>query len=201
MPASILYPVVFLIPRQTRSSRLLLIFRPFMLIPLMFWQAIYGFAANLLTFLAFWAIIFTGRYPRSLWDFVERYFRFRTIVDAYARLLSDRYPPFSGVENDYPIHVGMIYPDSMSRLMVFFRVLIAFPHYLYFMGYSIAYGLIAFLNFWVVLFTGHIPDVFWSFIRKYVIYVSRLRAYLMFLVDEYPPFNGEQSLIAEQEFS
>ncbi len=53
--------------------------------------------AALLTIIVAWfAILFTGRYPRSLFDFVEGVFRWHSRVAAYAFLLiTDQYPPFS----------------------------------------------------------------------------------------------------------
>ncbi len=52
--------------------------------------------ALLAAILAWFAILFTGRYPRSLFDFIEGVIRWHNRVGAYAFLLiTDRYPPFS----------------------------------------------------------------------------------------------------------
>lgn len=55
-----------------------------------------GIAAVFAVIFAWFAILFTGRYPRGLFDFVEGFLRWGTRVTGYAFLLAtDRYPPFS----------------------------------------------------------------------------------------------------------
>ncbi|MFH1002521.1 MAG: DUF4389 domain-containing protein [Chloroflexota bacterium] len=58
--------------------------------------AVLGIAALVSAFIAWWAILFTGRYPRGLFDFVVGFYRWGLRVAAYAFLLTtDRYPPFA----------------------------------------------------------------------------------------------------------
>ena len=59
---------------------------------------LYGIVVGVVTFFAFWAILFTGRYPRGMFDFVVGYIRWSTRVEAYLWLLCDEYPPFTGEE-------------------------------------------------------------------------------------------------------
>ena len=63
-----------------------------------------GVAAVVCVIVAWFAILFTGRYPRSLFEFVVGVFRWALRVEAYAFLLTtDRYPPFSLGRGDAPL--------------------------------------------------------------------------------------------------
>jgi hypothetical protein len=56
----------------------------------------FGTAAFIVVIIAWFAILFTGRYPRGMFDFVVGYMRWCLRVEGYAILLTtDRYPPFS----------------------------------------------------------------------------------------------------------
>ncbi len=55
----------------------------------------YGIGVSVVTFIAFWIILFTGKYPRGLYDFVVGYMRWSQRVTAYLSLLRDEYPPFT----------------------------------------------------------------------------------------------------------
>jgi len=70
-------------------------FRPILVIPhlLAIWAI--GFAWAVTTIVAWFAILFTGRYPRALYDFATGALRWTTRVEAYLLLLTDEYPPFS----------------------------------------------------------------------------------------------------------
>ena len=59
---------------------------------------LYEIAASVVLFIAFWAILFTGKFPRGMFDFVVGYYRWAWRVGVYLSLLRDEYPPFSGSE-------------------------------------------------------------------------------------------------------
>ncbi|MBE0643321.1 MAG: DUF4389 domain-containing protein [Bacteroidetes bacterium] len=197
-----MYPAIFLLLRPDRSSRLLLIFRPLLAFPHLFWGMLYGMAAGFVQFLSFWAIIFTGRHPQGLWNVLERYFRYTSRLQAWSMYLTDAYPPFSGsAEKSHPIGVRVEYPARMSRATVFFRMLVLFPHYFYFIGAAFVYMFVQFLTWWTILFLGRMTDWQFTQISAFFVYVSRIGAYALFLVDEYPPFNGVQPRAADERFA
>ncbi len=59
---------------------------------------VYGIGVGIALFISFWAILFTGKFPRGMFDFVVGYMRWSIRVGAYMNLLRDEYPPFNGRE-------------------------------------------------------------------------------------------------------
>lgn len=57
---------------------------------------LYGIAVAIVTFFAFFAILFTGKYPRGMFDFVVGYQRWQNRVTMYLSLMTDKFPPFRG---------------------------------------------------------------------------------------------------------
>ena len=57
--------------------------------------SLYGLAAFVAAVIAWFAVLFTGKYPEGIYKFVEGYFRWQWRVQAYWFFLTDQYPPFS----------------------------------------------------------------------------------------------------------
>jgi hypothetical protein len=96
-------PVKFAIEYPEKLSRLLLLLKTFfgwlyVLIPHGIILSLYGLAVCFTTIIAWFAILFTGRYPRGLFDFAVGYQRWNNRVNAYMLFMTDAYPPFNGEE-------------------------------------------------------------------------------------------------------
>ncbi len=96
-------PLHYSIDYPERLSRGILLLKTFfgwiyVMIPHGIVLAFYGIAAIVVTFIAWWAILFTGKYPKSMFDFVVGYQRWNNRVNAYVFLMTDVYPPFSSKE-------------------------------------------------------------------------------------------------------
>ncbi len=89
------YPITVGVTYPEKLSRLSTFFRLILVIPQYVVLYFIGIVAWILMFFAWWAILFTGKYPRSLFDFVAGYLRWSTRVSGYMSLLTDKYPPFS----------------------------------------------------------------------------------------------------------
>ena len=161
--------------------------------------ALYGIAVGVMEFIAWWAVLFTGRYPRGIFDFVISYMRWSIRVGAYTGFFTDSYPPFNGDENveGSPVRFSVDYPESLSRgtllLRAFFGWLyVGIPHgiILFFLG--IAAGIIQFVAWWAILFNARYPQGMFEFVINYWRWSLRVNAYMAFLTDIYPPFTGEE---------
>ncbi|GAA1222071.1 DUF4389 domain-containing protein [Kitasatospora nipponensis] len=152
-----------------------------------------------LTVVAFFAILFTGRYPRAIFDFNVGVLRWnwRVAYYSYAALGTDRYPPFTLADvPDYPTHLTVAYPEQLSRGLVLVKWwLLAIPHYLvvgFFLGdYWHSGGLIGLLVLIAAVamaFTSKYPTGIFEFLMGLNRWVVRVAVYAALMSDEYPPF-------------
>jgi len=97
---------------------------------------------------------------------------------------------------DYPIRLEADYPQSSSRLLalsgilfMFPKLLLVIPHLFVLYFVQLAGFVVAFIGFWVVLFTGKYPHGMYEFVLGWLRWQTRVSAWLLGLVDRYPPFS------------
>ena len=172
-------------------------------------------AFAIVSVVAFFAILFTGRYPRGLFDFNVGVLRWSWRVGfySYSTLGTDHYPPFSLQPADYPAELTVQYPEHLSRGLVLVKWwLLALPQYvivaLFGGGWWLGWwepsdarwtgespGLIGLLVLFAavaLLFTGRYPRSIFDFVMGLNRWVYRVIAYAALMTDEYPPFRLDQ---------
>jgi hypothetical protein len=167
--------------------------------------------------IAFFAILLTGRYPRTLFDFNLGVMRWtwRVHYYGYGALGTDRYPPFTLAEvPDYPAQLHIPYPTQLSRRLVLVKWwLLALPHYLVLSimvggglwiggrsadagdaGWSFGglVGLLVLIAAISKLFTGRYPDSLYRLVMGMDRWSLRVSAYAALMTDVYPPFRLDQ---------
>ena len=96
----------------------------------------------------------------------------------------------------YPVELNIQYPEKLSRLTTFFRIILAIPQFIVLYFIEIAAGIMLFLSWWAILFMGKYPKSFFDFMTWYMRWQTRVQGYLYLLTDKYPPFSGDPSTIA-----
>jgi hypothetical protein len=141
-----------------------------------------------LLFSAF-AILFTRRYPRGLFDYVLGVYRWGWRVASYVLLMNDRYPPFTLADDpSYPARVDIDYPEEVDRWRPFVQWFLAIP---YLVVASVLQNLAHFLvifAFFTILFTKKFPRGMFDLLLVAMRFNLRGNAYAHFMSTRYPPF-------------
>ncbi len=194
-------------------SRWLWLVKWLLLIPHLIVLIVLWVAFAVVTFIAFFAILFTSRYPRSLFEFNVGVLRWtwRVTYYGYSALGTDRYPPFTlGEAPDYPATLTVAYPERLSRGLVLVKWwLLAIPQYLVLALIGGAFGTAVSGDDWQVpfggllpllvlfvavalLFVGTYPRGLFDLIVGLNRWVYRVIVYASLMSDEYPPFRLDQ---------
>ncbi|HKW49973.1 MAG TPA: DUF4389 domain-containing protein [Gemmatimonadaceae bacterium] len=147
-----------------------------------------GAVAAIVAFIAWFAILFTGKYPTGLWNLVAYYLRWRVRALAYTSLLRDEYPPFG--DGEYPAWLVLQMPPApRDRLTVAFRLILVIPQLLALWALGVAWAIATVIAWFSILLTGRYPARLYEFGVGVLRWDIRVEAYLLLLNDEYPPFS------------
>ena len=212
MAAAQAYPVRVNASLDAPLSRWLWLVKWILVIPHYIVLAFLWLAFVVLSAVAMVAIVVTGRYPRSIFEFNVGVLRWTWRVQYYAigAFGTDRYPPFTLAEDpSYPAHLEVEYPQRLSRGLALVKWwLLAIPQYIIvgvFTGSGLWFawqygeqqhswaglgliGILAVIAAVMLLVTGRYPRQMFDFVLGLNRWVLRVAGYAGLMTDQYPPF-------------
>lgn len=201
---------------QPRVSRLLWLVKWLLAIPHLVVLAFLVLAAAFVWIWAFFAILFTGRYPRAAFGFMLGVLRWswRVFYYLYNVAGTDLYPPFTLADvPEYPARLDVAYPERLSQGLVLVKWwLLAIPHYVILailFGFSserrevdgrivVEYGwpglvpVLVLIALIAVAVTGNYPRQLYDLVMRFNRWRVRVLAYSLLMTDAYPPFRLDQ---------
>jgi len=206
------YPVTVSVdPTLTNRDRVTTLFRFFLAIPhmILVGGATYGFTTGMngdgrlslggeggllgavayfLAIVSWFTIVLTGTHIVGIRQFTMFFMRWRVRAIAYLMLLEDAYPPFG--DGPYPAAIDIVDPvGPRDRVTVFFRLILAIPHFIVLVFVLFAWCITTIIAWFAIVFTGTYPQGLYEFGVGSLRWLCRVQAYLLLLVDEYPPFS------------
>lgn len=169
----------------------------YILIPHAFLAFFIGLWAIFLQFVAFWVILFTGRYPESMFRFQMDLLRWDLRLSARVFNISDGYPAMGLKPTEDNTNLEHPYPEKVSRGLTLVRLFfglfyVLIPHGFVLIFRGLFVGILAFLAWWNVLFTGKYPESAFKWVTGQLRWQYRVILYMNFMSELYPPFRGEE---------
>lgn len=150
--------------------------------------------AFIVAFLAWFAIVFSARYPAGLYNFNVGVLRFVARANAFFYLQTDEWPPFGFEEaSEYPIRALVDAPlERYNRWKTGFRFILAFP--VYFMTYLITslYPLVGVIAWFHIVFRGRTAAGTHNALSYGLAYQLRATAYFLLITETLPPISQQE---------
>jgi hypothetical protein len=92
---------------------------------------------------------------------------------------------------DYPVRLDVVYPDSLSRLLILVKWLLAIPHFIALLFLGIGASVVLIVSWFAVIITGSYPEGMFNYMVGVLRWSTRVQAYVFLMTDAYPPFTLE----------
>lgn len=138
--------------------------------------------------ISWFAILFANQHPQGLRDLGTFYLRWKVRAVAYMALFRDEYPPFG--DGDYPAAMGITLAEfPRDKVSVGLRIVYVIPHVVLLFFLGIAWFVTSVIAWFAILINGEYPEGLYKFGMGVFRWSTRVEAYMLLLVDQYPPFS------------
>jgi hypothetical protein len=178
-------PVIVSFPGPADQSRLTVAFRAILVVPQFVVLGILSFVGAVVAFIGWWAALFTGRLPDWAFELLSGLVRWSTRVSAYSYLVTDRYPPFSLDDADYPVRL-LTKPTRLNRLAILFRYFLALPVGIVAGAASVGLAVLSVVAWVITVITGRMPTAMHEAFTAIIRFAARYAGYAYMVTPEYP---------------
>jgi hypothetical protein len=188
-PPSPQYPAQLEIAYPPELNRWLPLVKWLLVIPHLFVLFFLAIGAWFVIIFAFFAVLFTGRFPRGAFDYLVGVQRWSYRVSAYYMLMVDPYPPFS-LDDDpnYPVRVAIEYPEHVANWRPLVHWLLVIPYAIVSTILLYFSLILAFFAFFTILFTKKIPRGMFDLMVPGMRWQLRANIYSYWMTERYPPW-------------
>ena len=166
----------------------------YIMIPHLFVQLFLAIGLMFINIARFWIILFTGKWPKGLFDYAVKLNRYGLRIAARNHNLVDGYPQFGLNGTDDVTAFDIEHKETYSRgsliLRALFGPLMLIPHFIVLLFKMIGLMFVKMIAWWIVLITGKYPKGMFDFVVGVLRHNYRLTNYLYFLSDGYPSFSN-----------
>ncbi len=149
-----------------------------------------GFVAGVLAVVSWFTILISREHIAGIRAYTKFYVRWRVRALSYLMLLQDQYPPLG--DAPYPSSVTIVDPErARDRLSVGLRIVLAIPHFIVLVFLMTAFWMTTIAAWIAIVISGRYPKGLYEFGVGALQWLVRVEAYLLLLIDEYPPFSFE----------
>lgn len=189
-----MYPVRYEADYVEPQNRAKAFFRWLLVIPWYVLGSVYALVAQVVAVIAWFALLFTARYPQGLYDFNVGFLRFMGRVYAFAMLQTEAWPPF-GFDQDakYPVRVLADPPlEKYNRWKVLFRLIIGIPAMFMVILFQSLYLTAAMIAWLHIVFIGRTSGGIHNALTAGLAYQVRTTAYFLLLTETLPPVSDQE---------
>jgi hypothetical protein len=180
------HPIAIRLDGDLGRPRLLVAFRPLLVVPHLCWLALWAVPAAGAAVAAWAAALGTGRVPMPLHRFLASFLRETTHVSAFLHLVGRPYPGFLGRQRSYPVELTIAPPAGQRRIGVLARIVLALPALLLASAFAIVAVVAAALGWFAALVTGRMPEGLRDLGATALRYEAQTAGYLLLLAARYP---------------
>jgi len=185
------YPLTFSYSYTEPSSRAELFIRIVYIFVLGIIIEAWGIVAGIAQIFQFFYVLIYAKKHQGAFDFMAGFFRFYFNLTAYTYLLTDKRPPITSDDVEYPCRIKFSFEPASKRLELLVRIFYGFVLSLIASVWGMVVYLIVLIEWFYILFTSKKNFGLWEFSVRFINFYMRVNGYISILTDERPPITGD----------